>query len=127
MKIEHGAVATHSVEESDEFFISLLGFEKTREFVVDAELIEAFFGVKGKRQFLRYERNGMAFEVIVDEGGGASDDFTHLCLMVDDKKSLSERAVGLGFEVIKKQRNDGSDFYLFIKDKFGNLYEIKEK
>ena len=51
MKIEHGAVATHSVEESDEFFISLLGFEKTREFVVDAELIEAFLGVKGKENF----------------------------------------------------------------------------
>jgi len=33
----------------------------------------------------------------------------------------------MGYDIVKVPRKDGVGYYLFIKDSFQNLYEIKEK
>ena len=38
-----------------------------------------------------------------------------------------DRATSMGYDVIKVPRKEGVGYYLFIKDSFQNLYEIKEK
>ncbi len=125
MKIEHIAVAANSEEESDKFFMNLLGMEKTRSFAVSDELMEKFFGVKKEHKLLRYDKDDISVEVILTEDKSKVQDiFTHNCLLVDDPNTLIEKAASMGFTTIKIPRK-GNGYYYFLKDTYLNLYEIK--
>ena len=126
MKIEHLAVSSNSEEDSDNFFIKLLGLKKLRSFVVPSDLMEQFFKVKKEHKVIRYGNEGLSVEVfITDDRSKALDKFTHLCLVIEDRAKLIDMAKQMNYEVIKVPRKDSNVFYLFLKDKFGNLYEIK--
>jgi hypothetical protein len=53
--------------------------------------------------------------------------FSHSCLLIEQRDEFLSRAIAMGYEVIKVPRDDNNGYYLFIKDGFQNLYEIKEK
>ena len=127
MKIEHIAVAANSEEESDDFFIGLLELEKTRVFKVPSNLMKEFFGIDKEHKVIRYANSEVNFEVfITQESKGGKNIFTHSCLIVENRDKLVENARRQQYEVIKVPREVGEkNYYLFIKDKFGNLYEIK--
>ncbi|MGV9198290.1 MAG: VOC family protein [Promethearchaeia archaeon] len=124
--LEHIAVASNSEEESDKFFLKLLGMEKARSFKVAAWLTDKIFGINKEMQAIRYESDYISVEVFVTEKAGASQDiFTHNCLLVDDPDELVTRANKTGFH-IKKIPRKGKGFYYFINDSYKNLYEIKK-
>jgi len=127
MKIEHIAVAANSEEESDDFFIGLLELEKTRVFNVPNNLMNEFFGIDKEHRVIRYANSEVNFEVfITKEKNRALDVFTHSCLLIENRDKLVEKARKQNYQVIKVPREgDEKLYYLFIIDKFGNLYEIK--
>ena len=125
--IDHIAIAANSESDSDLFFIQLLGLKKIREKIVSAELMEKFFGVNRKHKFVSYGDEKMNFEVFITEDNTkAKDIFTHSCLFIEYRDKFIVKATSLGFPVIKVQRDDNDGYFLFIKDAFQNLYEIKE-
>ncbi|NVM34910.1 MAG: VOC family protein [Candidatus Lokiarchaeota archaeon] len=126
--LEHIAIASNNEKDSDEFFVELLGLKKIRSFTVSTDLMEKFFGVSKAQKIVRYEKGSLSFEVfITDDKSKASDIFTHLCLLIDKQDEFVDKATSMGFEVIKVPRQNSDGYYLFIKDSFHNLYEIKEK
>ena len=126
MKIEHLAVSSNSEEDSDNFFIKLLGLKKLRSFVVSSDLMEQFFKVKKEHKVIRYGNEEVSIEVfITDDKSKVLDKFTHICLVIEDRAKLIDTARQMNYEVIKVPRKNSDVFYLFLKDKFGNLYEIK--
>ena len=126
MKAEHFAVASNSEADSDKFFINLLGLKKTRSFNVSADLMEQFFNVKKEQKILRYENNEVSFEVFITNDTSKSKDlFTHVCLIVENRDEFLKKSLSLGYTTIKVPRKDGDGYYLFIRDSFRNLYEIK--
>lgn len=126
MKAEHIAVASNSEVDSDKFFIGLLGLRKTRSFNVSADLMEQFFEVKKEQLLIRYENKELSFEIfITDDESKSKDIFTHVCLVVEDRDEFVNKSLLMGYNTIKVPRKDGDGYYLFIKDSYGNLYEIK--
>lgn len=126
MKVEHIAVASNSEVDSDKFFINLLGLRKARSFNVSADLMEQFFGVKKEQQLIRYENNDLSFEIfITDDISKSKDIFTHVCLVIEDRDEFVKKSLSMGYTTIKVPRKDGDGYYLFIKDSYENLYEIK--
>jgi len=126
LKIEHLAVSSNSEEDSDNFFIKLLGLKKLRSFVVSSDLMEQFFKVKKDHKVIRYGNEELSVEVfITDDKSKVIDKFTHICLVIEDRAKLIDMARQMNYELIKVPRKDSDVFYLFLKDKFGNLYEIK--
>ena len=126
MKIEHLAVSSNSEEDSDNFFIKLLGLKKLRSFVVSSELMEQFFKVKEEHKVIRYDNEEVSIEVfITNDKSKVLDKFTHICLVIEDRTKLIDTARQMNYEVIKVSRKNSDVFYLFLKDNFGNLYEIK--
>jgi hypothetical protein len=126
LKIEHLAVSSNSEEDSDNFFIKLLGLKKLRSFEVSSDLMEQFFKVKEEHKVIRYGNEDVSIEVfITDDRSKALDKFTHMCLVIEDRVKLIDTARQMNYEVIKVPRKNSDVFYLFLKDKFGNLYEIK--
>ncbi|UCC18254.1 MAG: VOC family protein [Promethearchaeota archaeon] len=128
MKIEHLALGYNSEKEADKFFINLLGLNKVRTKTVPLDLMEAFFKVKRSHTFIRYRNQFLNFEVfITDDMSKANDSFTHICLIVENREKFTEKAVSMGYDVIKVPRKDSPVHYLFIRDSFYNLYEIIEQ
>ncbi|MBY8990780.1 MAG: VOC family protein [Candidatus Lokiarchaeota archaeon] len=128
MKVEHIAVGYNSEEEADKFFINLLGLKKVRSKLVAADLMNDFFGVKDEYKFIIYSSNQATFEVfITNDKSRAQDIFTHSCLLVENRDELLTKASSMGYDVVKVPRKDGNGYYLFIRDSFRNLYEIKEE
>ncbi len=126
--LEHVAIAVNNENNSNEFFIELLGLEKTRSFTVSADLMEKFFGVSKEQKIIRYEKGTLSFEVfITDDDSKAHDKFTHSCLLIENRDEFIKKATSMGYEIVKVPRKDSNGYYLFIKDSFQNLYEIKEK
>jgi len=126
LKIEHIAVSSNSEEMADDFFMNLLELKKVRDFVVSEDLMEQFFNIKKVQRIIRYENEDLSVEAfITDDKNQALDRFTHTCLIVEDRIRLIERAKKLNFEVIQVPRKNNDGFYLFLKDSYGNLFEIK--
>jgi len=126
VKIDHVAVSSNTEEDSDRFFIELLAMKKERAFVVSDDLMEQFFGVRKEQKIVRYGNDEVSVEAfITNDNSKVIDRFTHICLIIEDREKLIEKAKKLNFEVIKVPRKNSDGFYLFLKDHFGNLYEIK--
>jgi len=126
MKIEHIAVTSNSIEDSDRFFMELLGLKKTKTFTVSAELMEKFFGINKEHNFVRYQNDNLGVEVIItNDNSKAIDVFTHSCLILDNREAFIKKSSSMGFKTIKVPRKNGEGYYYFIKDSFGNLYEVK--
>ena len=127
LKFEHIAVASNSEEESDKFFVELLGLDKLRTFTVSSDKMNKFFNVNEDHNFIRYEKQDLSVEVIItNKQEGIKDKFTHSCILVENSINLTDKADTMGFKVIKVPREKNEGYYLFIKDTFGNLFEIKE-
>jgi hypothetical protein len=128
MKIEHIAVGYNSEAEADKFFIQMLGLKKIRSKSVTEDLMKEFFGVKGEYKFVVYGSNLTRFEVfITNDKSRVQDIFTHICLLIENRDEFIKKASIMGYNVIKVPRRENNGFYLFIRDAFHNLYEIKEK
>ena len=126
--LEHIAIASNNENDSDEFFVKLLGLKKTRSFIVSSDLMEKFFGVSKEQKIIRYEKEALSFEVfITNDDSKAKDVFTHSCLLIENRDDFVNKASSMGYNVVKVPRKEGEGYYLFIKDSFQNLYEIKEK
>ena len=92
-----------------------------------AQIMEQFFGIIIEQQIIRYGNNNVNFEVfITNDAQKTRDVFTHSCLLIENRDEFAEKALFLGFSVIKVPRKDSDGFYLFVKDSFQNLYEIKD-
>jgi catechol 2,3-dioxygenase-like lactoylglutathione lyase family enzyme len=126
LKLEHIALASNSEEESDKFFIDLLGLEKVKTFEVDKKKMSQFFDIKESHNFIRYQQQEFSVEVIVTNSlEKAKDRFTHTCIIVENSIKLIEKAIEMGYLTIKVPRDKGNGYYLFLRDNFGNLFEIK--
>ena len=128
MKIEHIAVGYNSEEEANKFFVELLGLKKISSKSVSPDLMEKFFGVKKEHKFIVFGNQDSIFEVFITyKKGKAKDPFTHICLAVDNRDEFVDKALLMGFDLVKVFREESDGYYLFVKDSFQNLYEIKEK
>jgi hypothetical protein len=128
MEIEHIALGYNSEEEADRFFIDLLGLKKIRSKSVPGDLMKKFFNVKGESKFVIYGNKDSNFEIfITNDNSRAQDVFTHSCLLIENRDEFLSRASSMGYDLVKVPRKDSDGYYLFIKDTFQNLYEIKEK
>ncbi len=128
MKVDHFAVAANSEKEADKFFIELLDLKKVREFEVEAELMEQFFNVARKTKLIRYENDKIAAEIFITcDNSSSKDFFTHQCLLVEERDLFLEKAQKLGYKSVKVPREEKNTYYLFIRDSFGNIYEIKQE
>jgi len=125
-KLEHIAVSANSEQQGDRFFIELLGLKKTRAFSISAEMTREFFGTEREIRIIRYSNDHLDVEVFVTEDDTRSKDlYTHACLVVEERDMFENRARSMGLDVIHVPKTGSNTYYLFVKDFFGNIYEIK--
>jgi methylmalonyl-CoA/ethylmalonyl-CoA epimerase len=126
MLLNHVGIINDSEDRAVRFYHGLLGFEKTREFVVSTKLSEQLFNVAQEIKVLVFERDGIKLEVFIcPECRHPFPDFSHIGLLLDDFQAIKEKVQQTGVELIVGRTEEKTVY--FLKDFYGNLIEIKQK
>ena len=151
MRVVHSGILVSSLEHAREFFENLLGLTCSRKYTVPGDLMNELFGLKRSYNVRIYDIGDQKIEVFISprdenqkegsregsgevssEQNGKSPDsidqnptVSHLCIGVNDRESLIERARDQGFRVYERDR-EGKPNLVFIYDRDGNPFEIME-
>lgn len=123
MKFEHVALMISDPKEVENFFEGILGLKKEREFHMNRDLAGKIFGIHQETPVFQLRHEDLMMELFLMPVS-ARHDFRHICLSFDNREEIIERVNQNGYECIRMKRTY-SDL-VFIKDKSGNMFEIKE-
>lgn len=124
MKLNHIALNIDNADELTDFYQDILGFQLEYQFELPAKLGNSIFGIHQNTPAFFCKNEQLAFELFVlpeitDKG------LAHVCLDLPNREELINRCVNKGYKVKNMQR-DNKPNLLFIWDKSGNCFEIKE-
>jgi catechol 2,3-dioxygenase-like lactoylglutathione lyase family enzyme len=123
MKLEHIALTVLSHKEISDFYHDILGFEIVKEFELNQDLSEKIFNISTTAQIFFMKKNDLFFEIFVGLKI-TKIGYNHICLSLSNREKIYKKAIALGYSTIRIAR-DTNDI-IFLKDKSGNLFEIKE-
>lgn len=122
MKLHHIALNISAESEVDHFYRSILKFWPNRTFEITDELSREVFQHEGETKVFTVRNADLVLELFLagEEQTGA---FQHVCLGVHNREHVAEKAKAYGYPVIRIKKEP--DDMLFIKDKAGNIFELK--
>ena len=123
MELEHVALTIIDVKEIDDFYHKILGLEVHKKFEINENLSEKIFGISKNTSVYLMKRDNLLLELFVHPEMGEWQ-YNHICVSVENRDDFFEKVVVNGYTGIRIER-ENSDM-IFIKDKSGNVFEIKE-
>ena len=123
MRLEHTALTITDQAEVQDFYCNVLGMNEIRSFVLSKDLAGQIFGINEDTSVFQLQNENIFLELfLVPEKHDRS--FEHICISANDREILVSKSEKKGYPCIRIER-EHSDL-LFIKDKSGNIFEIKE-
>ena len=122
MKLEHIALTVKNSSEIKRFYNGLLGMKEEKNFVLKSNLARDIFGIEKETKAYLLHKDNLYFEIFILPEY-SNNDFNHICISVDNREELAEKAGHDNFKVIRIER-EFNDLIL-IKDNSGNIFEIK--
>ncbi|MGC9375106.1 MAG: VOC family protein [Bacteroidales bacterium] len=123
MKLEHIAITIDNSDEIINFYERILGMEQARNFVLDKTLSAKIFGVHKNLPVYLMKREDLVLEIFIYKQNLQS--VNHLCISVENRENLIKEVQAKGYETIIIEREQPD--LVFIKDKSGNIFEIKQR
>ncbi|MFP4023673.1 MAG: VOC family protein [Thiohalospira sp.] len=122
MKLEHIAITINNSDEIINFYEHILGMEQVRNFVLDKTLSTKIFGVNENLPVYLMQRDDLAIEIFIYKQKLQS--VNHLCISIENRENLIKEVQEKGYEniIIEREQPD----LVFIYDKSGNIFEIKQ-
>lgn len=111
-------------QEVVDFYEGILGLKKEREFNLDRNLAAEIFGIHQETPVFQLRDESLMMELFV-RPVPFEPDFQHICLSFENREEIIDRVNENGYECIRLERTY-SDL-VFIKDRSGNMFEIKEE
>lgn len=124
MKLEHIALTISDPAEIKNFYQDIFGMNEVRQFILKKNLAEKIFNIPRDTSVFYMQKDKLFLEIFISPGQNKQN-FNHICLAVKDRELLVEKTCKKNYECIRIER-ELSDL-IFIKDKNGNIFEIKEK
>lgn len=113
-------------ESSDirKFYQNILGMKLRRNFVLNLFLAKTIFGIEKELEVSSGKIGNLKIELFTTDQE-ISTICNHICLSVSERDKFINEIKENGYEciVLKREMSD----LVFIKDKSGNLFEIKEE
>ena len=120
--LNHIALSSNSQNDADLFFNKILGIPLVKKFILSKNLANKIFKIPKDVEVLVYDNNKIRFEIFITDNKNYTI-FNHICLEINNKDELIKKCKesNINFFYVNK----GDKKLLFIKDTFGNLFEIK--
>ena len=123
MKLNHIAITVNDFSEIEGFYKNLLGMRDVRDFEITKDKVVRIFGIEHKITAYQLQKDNLFFEVFVLPQN-IEKGFDHICFSVPDRDELINQAKHMNYEVIQIKREHFD--LIFVKDKSGNIFEIKQ-
>ena len=123
MKLEHIALNISNLAEINDFYHNILGMKEERTFVLNKDLADKIFGIPMATSVFFMQKDNLFIEIFVSTNL-EKQNFNHICMSIKNREMLVEKACKKNYECSRIEK-DPFDI-IFIKDKYGNIFEIKE-
>ncbi|MCK4407674.1 MAG: VOC family protein [Bacteroidales bacterium] len=123
MKLEHIAVTISEAKEIKDFYINILGMKEVKTFVLNKVLAQKVFGINNNTSAFFLQKDDLFLEIFVTDEK-LKQGFNHICLSVKERETLVTKAETQNYECLRIKREIFD--LIFLKDKSGNIFEIKE-
>lgn len=123
MNLEHIALNIADLKEIESFYCEILGMSEIRHFVLDKNLAREIFGIEKETTVFQLKKNEIVLEIfLIPER--LENGFSHLCISISDREEIASKADQNGYSCMRMKR--GNSDMIFIKDKSGNIFELKQ-
>ena len=123
MKLEHIALNITDPKEVIDFYQNVLGMVEIRNYELDKDLAKLFFNIHENTSVYLMQNNELVLELFVDTKS-QNYGFNHICIKVKNREAIVENAKKYSYKCIRREREYFDQ--IFITDKSGNIFEIKE-
>ena len=123
MKLNHIAITITDFSEIKDFYKGLLGMKDVRQFALNKNLSKNIFNLENETTAYLLQKDELFFEIFIlpqDIEKG----FNHICISVPDREELVKQAKQKNYVVTRIEREHFD--LIFVKDKSGNIFEIKQ-
>jgi len=124
MKLEHIALNISDIEEAKNFYVDILEMKELKNFVLKSELAQKIFNINKDTPAFFLQKDDVFLELFVNDEK-LKQGFNHICISVNDRENLVKKSEAKNYNCVRIKR-DFSDL-IFINDKSGNVFEVKEK
>ena len=125
MKLNHIALSIQNKEELTDFYQNILGFRLAYQYEIDATLSSTLFDINKPAEVFRYSKNDLHIEFFVSNAKTIPA-FAHIGIEVENREVIADKCKRAGYQVIRVERKEKYDL-LFVSDKAGNKFELKDK
>ncbi len=122
MKLEHIAISVSNKSEIKEFYYNILEMNEVRSFILNKALTEQIFNISQEISVFLMQKDELIFEIFVTKKQ-YKQGYRHICISMKNREEFIKKAEQKAYECIRIKR-ESSDL-VFIKDKSGNIFEIK--
>jgi len=123
MKLAHIALSVSDYKEIEKFYINVLGMKQIKNFVLRKSLATNIFDINEEITVFLLQKDKVVFEIFITTGN-RKQAFDHVCISIKNRESFINKVLLNGYQVIRIERELFD--LIFIKDKDGNIFEIKE-
>jgi len=123
MKLAHIALSVSDYKEIEKFYINVLGMKQIKNFVLRKSLAANIFDINEEITVFLLQKDKVIFEIFITTGN-RKQAFDHVCISIKNRESFINKVLLNGYQVIRIERELFD--LIFIKDKDGNIFEIKE-
>ena len=123
MKLNHIAFSIKEQTEVVNFYQNVLEMEMINNFTLTKSLSSKIFGKEHTPSVFLLKKDELYFEIFVSKETQIQN-YNHICIKIENREELFEKAKKNRYKCYRKKR-DKPDL-MFIYDKSGNVFEIKE-
>ena len=124
MKLEHIALTISDIQEVKDFYINILEMKELKSFVLKSELAQKIFNIDKDTSAFFLQKDDLFLELFVSDEK-LKQGFNHICISVNNRENLVKKSEAKNYNCVRIKR-EFSDL-IFINDKSGNIFEVKEK
>jgi len=123
MKLAHIALSVSDHKEIEKFYTNVLGMKQIKNFVLRKELAANIFEINEEITVFLLQKDKVIFEIFITTEY-RKQAFDHVCISIKNREEFINKVLLNGYKVIRIERELFD--LIFIKDKDGNIFEIKE-
>ena len=121
--LEHIGITINEESDIDTFYKDLLGLKEERKFELYEDFSEKLFGTGERVPVALLSGEDFFMELFLTERK-QTPGYNHICISVENRGDIIAKAKSMGFPVTEIER-ESRDAIVFIRDRSGNIFEMK--
>ena len=121
--LNHIGITVKNVSEVKNFYQDILGMEILKQFTINSELSNLIFQINEETEVFLMQKDNLILELFIHENT-VPKQYNHICVDVQSRNDLIEKTKKYNYTCkIIPWKNFN---LVFIKDRLGNNFEVKE-